>query len=233
MLVTLIIFFAILTQATSGFGMALVAMSLLISLLGVGTAAPLVNLIAVTTQLVMLTRYRQAFVWQEVVWLIVPSLTAVPLGVGLVGRIDERVATAVLGIVLIGYALYALLDWWLPALKSRRWALGFGFIGGLLSGAYNTSGPPVIIYATCRRWPPEKFKGNLQMYFLTNSVMTMASHAVAGNFNQQVLGHYVWALPGVVLGFALGFSLDRFFNPQRFRQFVLLLLIVLGIRLLF
>ena len=41
------------------------------------------------------------------------------------------------------------------------------------------------------------------------------------------------ALPGVLIGMALGIWLGGRINPQRFRQVILLLLIVIGFRLLF
>lgn len=76
------------------------------------------------------------------------------------------IVTAFLGVVIVAYALYALFNPTLPELAQRSWAYGFGFAGGVLSGAYNTSGPPVVIYGTCRCWQPAEFKSNLQGYFL-------------------------------------------------------------------
>ncbi|GAB4266810.1 MAG: sulfite exporter TauE/SafE family protein [Candidatus Promineifilaceae bacterium] len=232
MIVTVIVFFAILTQAASGFGLALVSMPLLVGVLGISIAAPLVNLIGVASEIVMLSRYRQAFSWKEVSWLVVPSLFAIPVGVGVVKWVNAEVVTAVLGAVLVIYAIYALLNFKLPLLENPRWAIGFGWLGGLLSGAFNTSGPPVVVYATCRRWPPQKFKGNLQAYFLLNSIVTMSTHALLGNYNHLVTQYFLWALPGMVLGYLIGFRLDRCFTPQRFKQLVMVLLVFLGIRLL-
>lgn len=48
----------------------------------------------------------------------------------------------------------------------------------------------------------------------------------------QVCYSYLLALPGMALGLAAGFSLDRFLNAERFQRLVLVLLIGLGIKLL-
>jgi uncharacterized membrane protein YfcA len=62
--------------------------------------------------------------------------------------------------------------------------------------------------------------------------MTIFTHGLSGNFTPDVWRHYVLALPAVALGLLAGFSLDRRLNPQRFRQVVLVLLVLLGLRLL-
>lgn len=109
---------------------------------------------------------------------------------------------------------------------------GFGFVAGLLSGAYNTSGPPVVIYGNCRQWLPAEFKCNLQGFFLLNSAAVIATHALSGNFTRPVWQAYSLALPAIGLGLVAGFTLDKRIEPAVFRKIVLLLLIVLGVRLL-
>ena len=41
----------------------------------------------------------------------------------------------------------------------------FGFFAGILGGAYNTNGPPVVIYGSLRKWSPATFRATLQGYF--------------------------------------------------------------------
>jgi hypothetical protein len=147
-------------------------------------------------------------------------------------EVDGRIITIILGFIVTGYALYALFAPRLPQLHQPGWAYGFGFFGGVLSGAYNTSGPPVIIYGTCRRWEPTTFKGNLQAYFLLNSLFTLTAHMISGSFTAVVWQNYLWALPGVGLGLLLGRWVDGRLAPDKFRTAVLLLLILLGVRLI-
>lgn len=232
MAIPLIIFFATFVQGASGFGLALVAMPLLVGLIGVQTAAPLVSLVGIVAGLSMVLRYRATFNWRAVIRLSAASLTAIPLGIYALGRIDAVIVTTILGIVIIGYALYALLGLRLPQLERQTWAYGFGFISGLLGGAYNTSGPPVIIYGSCRRWPPSEFKSNLQGFFLLNTVMVLFIHALNGNFTPLVWRSFGVGLPAILLGLWAGVSLDGRIAPQTFRRVVLVLLLFLGGRLL-
>lgn len=232
MIVMLIIFFAIFVQAAAGFGLALVSMPLLVSVIGVGTAAPLVAVVAVTAEIFLLRRYWQDLNFSAVKRLCLASIVGIPLGVYVLGAIDGRIITIILGIIVTGYALYALFTPWLPQLHQPGWAYGFGFLGGVLGGAYNASGPPVIIYGTCRRWEPKRFKGNLQGYFILISLFTLTAHAVTGNLTAVVWQNYLWALPGIGLGLLLGRWVDGRLSPEKFRTGVLLLLVVLGIQLI-
>jgi uncharacterized membrane protein YfcA len=232
MIVTLIIFFAIFVQSASGFGLALVSMPLLVGVIGVGTATPLVAMIGITAEFFLLRRYWQALNFTAVKRLSVASVVGIPLGVYVLRTVDGRIVTTILGVIVTGYALYALLAPRLPQLRQPGWAYGFGFLGGVLSGAYNTSGPPVIIYGTCRGWEPDTFKGNLQAYFLLNSLFTLTAHAISGNYTAVVWQNYLWALPGIALGLVVGHWVDGRLSPEKFRRGVLLLLILLGIRLM-
>ncbi len=232
MIVMLIVFLAIFVQAASGFGLALVSMPLLVSVIGVGTATPLVAVIGITAEVFLLRRYWHALNFSAVKRLSLASIIGIPLGVYVLREVDGRIITTILGFIVTGYALYALFAPRLPSLKQPGWAYGFGFLGGVLSGAYNTSGPPVIIYGTCRRWEPTTFKGNLQAYFLLNSFFTLTAHAISGNFTAVIWQNYLWALPGIGLGLVVGRWVDGRLAPEKFRKGVLFLLILLGIRLI-
>lgn len=212
--------------------MALIAMPLLAAALGLGVAAPLMSLVGSTAGVILILRYREALDLKAMTRLILAGVIGVPLGVYLLSQVNETLFTRGLGIFLIVYALYALLSPRLPMLADRRWDYLFGFAGGLTSGAYAIPGPPVIVYATCRRWHGPAFKSNLQTFFLVTGFALLATHLLSGNVTAQVWHDYLLALPGMILGLAAGFSMDRFLNAERFQRLVLLLLIGLGLKLL-
>ncbi len=210
----------------------MIAMALLSTRLGLGVAAPLVALVALTLEVVVLARHRRDVNLKAVWQLSLGALAGVPLGVLALRRVPERWTLAVLGVVLIAYALYALRGQKLPELRQAGWAFGAGALAGLLGGAYNTSGPPVIVYADCRRWSPAEFKSNLQGFFVVSDLLVIAGHAVAGNLASVVWTLYLAALPAIALGLALGLALEGRVPPALFRKAALILLLVLGLRLL-
>jgi hypothetical protein len=227
----IVVFFAILTQAVSGFGLALIAMPLLVTLIEPIEAASLVALMATTTQIIMLLRYRRALKIAGLWRLMVGSLVGIPIGVIALSRLDSDVILLILGIILILYALYSLFAPPLPMIRNPNWGYLFGFASGLLGGAYNTGGPPFVIYGSSQRWETAVFKANLQVLLMVNSVSVVFAHLVAGHYTSVVLRDYAIALPMILLGAGAGFALDRYIDEARFRRIILVLLLVIGARL--
>jgi uncharacterized membrane protein YfcA len=181
----------------------------------------------------MLLRYRSSMRVAQVLPLILMSIVGVPTGIFLLRHTGEASALAALGVVLIAYALYALSGFRLPRVEGKAWALGTGFIGGVLGGAYNTPGPPMIMYADCRRWPPDVFKGNLQAFFVQNSVIVLIGHWLSGNLTAATSAHFLSGLPWLAGGLVAGLAMDRWISPEIFRKVVLVLLVIMGLRLVF
>lgn len=232
-LIALILGLATFVQSSIGFGLALISMPLLVGVIGLQQATPLVALFAVVAEVLILVRYRASMSFRAVWRLIVASLVGIPVGVYLLGVVDTAVVTTALGLLLVLYALYALFSPRLPALAHTAWGFLFGFAAGVLGGAYNTGGPPVIIYGNCRRWEPEAFKGNLQAFFIVGSLALLATHYAAGNITAVTWRYLLWSLPAAAVAMLLGFALDRHINPNVFRKLVFGFLILLGLRLIF
>ncbi len=228
-----ILFLAAFTQGLSGFGVALVAMALLPNIIGIKDAIILVALVGFLVDLGVLLRYWRSLQFKKVLPLILASFIGVPIGIFLLRRADEELALAILGIILVLYALYALSGLKLPELKGRIWAYSAGFLGGLLGGAYNTPGPPIIMYASCKKWEPDEFKGNLQSFFVQNSIVVVLGHHLSGNFTPYVLSLFWQGFPFMLTGLLAGLVMDRWINPEVFRKIVLVLLVIMGLRLIF
>ncbi|MGF1538256.1 MAG: sulfite exporter TauE/SafE family protein [Elainellaceae cyanobacterium] len=223
---------AVTVQSIVGFGSALISAPFLIGLLGIDVAIPLLSVLGITQQIILWMLYREGFNWQAMVRLTMASLVMVPVGILLVDYLPKHIVLTGLGLILIGYATYELAQLQLPKLASPRWGYLFGGAAGVLSGAYNIAGPPVILYANCRRWEPDEFKSNLQGYFLINAVILVVSRALQGQLTPNVWLLGLVALPAIAAGSLIGARLSRWIEPQQFRKAVLVLLIVLGIRLM-
>ncbi len=228
-----ILFLSAFTQGLSGFGVALVAMALLPNIIGIKDAIVLVALVGFIVDFGVLLRYRDSLQFKKVLPLILASFMGVPIGIFLLRRADEGLALVILGVTLTGYALYALSGLKLPELRGKSWAYSAGFLGGLLGGAYNTPGPPIIMYASCQEWEPDVFKGNLQTFFIQNSIIVVIGHWASGNFTADIWSLFWHGFPFLLTGLLTGLAMDRWINPEVFRKIVLVLLVIMGLRLIF
>lgn len=227
-----IIFLAALLQTTSGFGFALIAMPLVALVIGVKAAAPLVALVGFTLYAVNLVRYRRSVERRVLLPLAVAAALGVPLGVWALGNLDEDIVKSVLGVLLIAYVLYSL---WRPQtapLRSDLWAWPAGFLAGVLGGAFNTPGPPVIVYGNLRQWSRNLFRSTLQALFLFSSSLVILSHIAAGNLTAATIPTYLLLVPAILLGVWAGSTIDRRISNERFRGLVLALIFTTGVLML-
>jgi uncharacterized protein len=230
--VIVIIFLAILLKAILGFGEALVAMPLLTLLVGLQTAAPLVGLMAAAIASFMALRDWRHINFRETRQLVLSSAIGIPAGLVLLKIVPAETMTHGMGVLLIIYGLYTLFAPSWNGLKHPAWVYIFGFVAGMLGSAYNTSGPPVVIYASTRGWSPQQFRATLQSFFFPMSLMIILSHALSGLWTPVVLLMFIASLPVILIAFGVGNYASRFIPPEQFGRLVRVGLCVLGTMLL-
>ncbi|MFH1930742.1 MAG: sulfite exporter TauE/SafE family protein [Pseudomonadota bacterium] len=228
LLVLIIIFVSALIRAVFGFGHALVAMPLLAMIVGVKIAAPLVALVAGTMALAILIENRRHLHFTTVWQLTVSSLIGIPIGLVFLKEAYEPMVNGLLAVVIIIFSLYHLVRPKVSIPGDDRLAFLFGFLAGILGGAYNTNGPPIIIYATLKKWPPESFRTTLQGCFLVTSLFIIAGHGMAGLFTATVFRLFIISLPVLLLAVYLGGKVNRSIPQRRFEQIVFVFLLVIG-----
>ncbi|MBP7960457.1 MAG: sulfite exporter TauE/SafE family protein [Caldilineaceae bacterium] len=227
-LILLIVFVGQILHATVGFGDALLAMPLLTLIVGVRTATPLVALLATTATTLILWQS-----WREIdmgsAWrLVAASLPGIPVGVWLVRYAPEAWVIGGLGLLVLGFALYSLFQPMLPQVQSRIWVIPAGFLAGVLGAAYNTNGPPVILYGTLRRWTAPQFRATLQGFFFPSGLLILTSHGLGGLWNREVFTLYAYCLPVALIAVWLGSRLNQRIPAQRFTRLIYGILVVLG-----
>lgn len=227
-----IVFIATLTRSTFGFGDAMVGMPLLVMVIPLEAATPLVGLMGITASSTILIRH-----WRDVhvksVWpLIVYTLIGIPVGIWLLKGVYENAMKSVLAFVIIIFSLYRLLKPKLFTLANDRLACIFGLVSGMLGGAYNTNGPPVVIYGTLRRWDPEKFRATLQGYFFPTGALIAIGHCIGGLWTRTVLLNYAISLPVILVAVFLGGRINSRIPKARFDNYIYVFLVILGVCLL-
>ncbi|MFO7890060.1 MAG: sulfite exporter TauE/SafE family protein [bacterium] len=231
MIIIIIIFTATFVQSTFGFGSALIMMPFLTALTGIKTAVPLAALVATTIHITILIHK-----WRELdlraAWrLIVASLAGIPLGAFILRLGNEVYLKCILGLIIVIFSLYYLLKPALPLLKNEKYAYVFGFFAGILGGAYNTNGPPVVIYGTMRRWNPRVFRTTMQGYFFPTGLLLLFSHYSVGLWTDTVWHNYLIAFPFVLAAVWAGARLNAKISSGKFDKYIYIFLVLTGISL--
>jgi uncharacterized protein len=228
----LVVFLASFVMGLTGFGIALVAMAFLPYLMEPAAAIVLLTIYALVFSAIVVVQLHRDLTPRALGDLVAGSIVGTAPGVWLLASIDasrlSRLIGAVLVVVVLLEARHVLPD----RLPGRRWALGAGFLAGLVGAAVGTPGPPVIVYAATQGWSPRTMKANITGFFLVNQGVILLGYWWAGLLTPPVLrltaALALPALAGVLAGTAAFGRLD----PVRFRRVVFAVLLTSGLVLL-
>ena len=224
-----IILVAAFVRSALGFGDAVIAMPLLAMVVGLKTAAPLVAFIGPTISILILARSWRDGDMKSAARLIAASCLGIPLGVYGLARLPEEPLKVALGTLILLYGLFGLARPEVRVKSERRWVpWAVGWTAGVLGGAFNTNGPPVVAYGMLRGWPPERFRTTLQGYFLPTGLMILAGHGIAGMWTGEVVKIYLYSLPAMGLGVVLGGLVNRKLTHDLFAKLVYGFLVLTG-----
>jgi uncharacterized membrane protein YfcA len=232
LLFLLVIGVATLVRSAFGFGEALVAVPLLALMMPVNTAAPVAALISITVAAVVLVQDWSHVHARSAGRLVISSIAGIPIGLLVLTHVAEWAVKAALALVIIAFSIASLWQARRYRLANDRFAWLFGFLSGVLGGAYGMNGPPLAMYGTLRGWTPSQFRATLQGYFLPASIAVMTGYVVAGLWTRTVTRLYLTALPAVAVAIAVGHLANRRMHPARFVVYVHGALIVIGAVLL-
>ena len=226
--VVVVFFFATLIRSTFGFGEALIAVPLLAFVLPVEVAAPVAVLVSITVAAVIVARDWRHVQLRSAIWLVVSTVFGLPIGLLLLRSVPETIVKIVLGVLVAAFSAWSLARVHAHELKNDRHAWIFGWLAGVLGGAYGMNGPPLAVYGTLRRWPPAQFRATLQSYFLPASMLGLVGYWAAGLWTPSVTRYYGLSLPAVALAIVLSRWINRRLDGARFLVYVHAFLIVVG-----
>jgi uncharacterized membrane protein YfcA len=227
-----VLFLASVIRSAFGFGEALIAVPLLALVVPVEVAAPVSVLASITVALIAVIQDWRKIHLRSAIWLVLPTLVGIPLGLILLKTVPEALVKALLATVIIAFSAFSLLSRTRRELKNDNTAWLFGFGAGVLGGAYGMNGPPLVVYGSLRGWSPQHFRATLQGYFLPASIAGMLGYSVAGLWTPTVTRFYLWSLPLVILATFVGRAINHRMNAHHFVRYVHGGLIMIGVILL-
>ncbi|MDX1648839.1 MAG: sulfite exporter TauE/SafE family protein [Myxococcota bacterium] len=223
---------AAVVQGFLGFGFGIVAMSGLTLSHDLLHAAGVVNLAGILVSSTVLWRLRAHVLWRPALRMLPAIVVGVAVGVTALRALDREVMVRVLGATIVVISGWNL---WTPRLRrdeSARADVALGLLGGLLAGAFNTGGPPLVAHLYRRPDPPDAVKATIQVLFLSMSTLRAPMAAAQGLLSGAMLRDALLAAVFVVAGILLGIRLAQRLHPDHARRAAWLGLGALGLALL-
>lgn len=238
-LVVVAVFVGALMRTMFGFSEAIVSMPLLALLpIPINTSVSLIGLAGLTVASLTVASGWRHIERPVLIRLAISTLIGIPVGLVMLYLTPASVIMTGLGIFLIIYGAYSMFKKQLfksidqPLLNSRGWVYPFGFASGVLGGAYNFNGVPVVIYGTMRQWNPDRFRGTLQAHFLISGILVVTGHAIGGLWSMDSLILYAYSIPAILLATVIGIFINKRIPAKKFESYLFLMIILLGVLLL-
>lgn len=230
-----ILFIAACLQGMSGFGFGMVAMSLLPFVISARTASVVVAFMALSNTLYLAWRVRRTIDFKLVSHLLIGSAVGVPIGVYALRVMPDDMLKRLIGLSILGYCIYLMVRKFRrrppgPGL-SLRWRVPVGLTAGMLGGAINVGGPPVILYLYSQPWDRELIRATLIAYFVLTTILKVAFVSVGGLVTRD-MAVYALGFPVIWAGGGLGLWLGRRLRQSHFDLFIAGSLALLGALLL-
>jgi uncharacterized protein len=211
-------FIASLARGFSGFGGALIFVPLASAAVGPQAAAPILLVIDGLAQLALLRNAWREANRREVGIMAAGALVGIPLGAAILNVVDPILLRW--GIAALVVAMLALLisGWRYHGQPTMPTTIGVGFTAGILSGAVQAAGPPVVAYWLGGSSSALTVRANIILFFFCTSVVAAISYVATGLLGLDVLLLSILTAPGYALGMFLGTRMFRLASERMFRR---------------
>jgi uncharacterized membrane protein YfcA len=215
-------------RGITGFGGAMVMSPPLAFLLGPRLAVPVVLVLESIVAAPMLWQTRHRVNWRILGAILVAACAFVPLGVLVLAATDPKRIRYAIAITVIVFAVLLLRGWRYAGHPRFATSLGLGAVSGTMLGATSIGGPPVILYLLSGPDPIETTRANLTLYVAATSLVGIVMLWQQGILDARGGWTSLWLAPAYYVGLVGGVRLFPRFSDTRFRQFTLVLLIIVS-----
>ena len=218
-------------------GLGMLAVVIFANLLPARQASGFVLPMLVFADVVAVILYRQHARWSYL-WKLFPwTAIGVVAGYFALGRIDDRQAQVLIGVIILGLLVLHLVRrsrasadvlppaWW--------YAPVVGVLAGFTTLVANAAGPLMVIYLLSMRLPKMEYMGTAAYYFLLMNLFKVPFMMNLGLVNSRSFSGNLVLLPAVMIGALAGRVILKRIDQKLFENLALGLAGIAGLRLLF
>jgi len=218
-----------LAKGTSGMGLPLIATPILAGVFGPRLAVAIVTIpIFASNSLLLVQGFRKRELLRGIASLFVASAIGTAIGTLLLASLDQRTFALLITLVVVVFLARGdrLLGDDPAAMRARILGPLICFVGGVLQGTTSIASPLVGSYFHARRLAAADFVFTLAAIFEVNAVVQVIGYSVQGLFTPEVVALGLLGLVPTLLALAAGIALRGRLDPRRFRQFIVVLIVL-------
>ena len=214
----------------AGFGTALFSLGWLLQVMPPQQAVAIALVCSLVTGVPGVWQVRHSIDRRRLALFILPAFAGIPIGTVLLGLVDTRLLSLLVGGMLLLYGGYFAFRRTLPAIEGN-WTLveaGIGFVGGVLGAMAGLSGALPSMWLALRPWPKAVQRGIMQPFSMVILLVATVLLALEGVFTPQVLYNLTLVLPASIFGAVIGLMLFRRMADALYPRVLIGLMLISG-----
>ena len=217
------VFLAAFLQAVTGFGLVMVAAPLLMFFYEPKLTIMIMFFLAACGNSAQLLLVWKQVHWQRMAELGCGALAGIPLGLVVFRQLPGDGLKIVVSVVIL-FTL-AIMEWRSKRFEeTRRNTILAGVLAGIMAMTTGMAGPPLVLYFAYTSMPHAVFRATCIGYFLFSNLCSLAALWMSGVNIGDAVGEFVYLLPGLAGGIALGTKAYPFMPQQLIRKIIIILL---------
>lgn len=228
----LILFLASFTQGMTGFGFAMISVPLISLLIDVKYAIPIAAICGFFVNIYLIYKLKSHIKYFELKELIFGAIIGIPLGTIFVIYSDRGILKVILALIVLLFVFLSITKIIKQTGLNKKWGYLFGLLSGFLGGAFNTNGPPVLIYFYLHGFDKFKQKASITGFFIVASAIIITAHLLTGLSNVSVWKDALIMSPIVLSGIIIGHNLFNRISTKIYNNIILAGLFIIAIILL-
>lgn len=226
---SLIIFIASIVRGFTGFGLALVAVPMIVFIMPVTDTAVFISIINVIFSLLYYRKSKEIVKGQPLGAMAVWTGIGVGAGTVLLKLVNPAYIQLLWGLLII-FIVISLVHGLNLHVKSERAALTLsGLFRGVLAGATGITGPPVAVILSSIKTPKEKFNAIISIFILFAVSFALVFYLITGLIRKEIILLALCSVPALLAGLYTGDRLVSRISQKTFTTIVYIVLIIMGI----
>ena len=213
----------------TGFGSSMIYVVGLTFAMPASQAVPLILMLEIVTTLGLMPSVWRQVAWRSMIILLVGCVVATPIGFAILAYLPPAPMQAVIACIVLAACLMLRSGFRLERQPGRVGTVGVGLLSGILTGTTSTGGPPIVLYYYSSPLPVAVGRASLIAFLGAADLFGTGIAAYQGLVVEETLWRLLLTLPPMIVGTWLGALTFRRADPDRFRQWVIIVLAALSV----
>jgi uncharacterized membrane protein YfcA len=216
-------------KGTTGMGLPLVATPLLAGVFGPKAAVVIVTMpIFAANSLLLIQGWRRLDVLRDIAPILLASAIGTAIGVNLLALLDQRTFAVLISIMVAVFLMRGdrLIGDDPGARRARILGPLVGFVGGVLQGTTSIASPLIGSFFHARKMDRHEYVIVLAAIFELNAAIQLVGYALLGLYTPDIVAIGLLGLVPTLLALMVGIFFRARLDQARFRQLIVVLLVL-------